>query len=627
MKNEHEAHGGGGWWGVCMLIRLIRRIRPIGLIALLTLVAWPARAQWVTQTLSLKAGWNAVYLHVDASHDSLDNVMSADSGNPIEEVWMWAPPVSTVQFVTSPQDPLPDSGQWRYWARSSGTATLQRLVGNQAYLVRVASGTPTYSWNLKGKPVSPSYNWTTTGLNFIGFPTAPGSGPTWEDFLAQAPQLQVNAEVFRYQGGDLGATNPVRLLAFRSQQVVRGQAYWMRAGTVFNRYFAPFELEMTGAAGVSFGESLSASSFRLRNLTASNLTVTLGLVASEDPPAGQTNIAGVPPLLLRGELDKATLGYAYTNLTTSASRQVTLAPRGQVGSDVEVVLGLNRTAMTAAEGSFYAAVLRLTDSLGFSQVDVPVTARVVSNAGLWVGDAEVTSVSSYLPALARAAEEAAANAVAYPGDGLNTAPEGDPTVNVPRTYPVRLILHNPGVGGNSVLLQRVFFGPDTSSNVVIATSETLLDASRLKEARRLSTALLPWSRENRTWSFNGRLGHDTEITAAVDLGFDDQANNPFLHTFHPDHDGRDVTFKSQLPQGMESYAIRRSIKLVFRPPSENVFELGSRQSMRGVYQETIELKGLARSGGTNDTRRFNVAGTFLLTRVSGIPTLRTPENP
>jgi hypothetical protein len=139
--------------------------------------------------------------------------------------------------------------------------------------------------------------------------------------------------------------------------------------------------------------------------------------------------------------------------------------------------------------------------------------------------------------------------------------------------------------------------------------------------------LLPWTRQNQTWSFNGRLGQDTEITAAVELGFDDHANNPFLHTFHPDHDGRDVTFKSQLPQGMESYAIRRSIKLVFRPPSENVFELGSRQSMRGVYQETIELKGLARAGGTNDTRRFNVSGTFLLTRVSGIATLRTPENP
>ncbi len=623
MKNEHEAHG-SGWLGVDWWIRRIRLIRLIGLIAM---AAWPARAQWVTQTVNLKAGWNAVYLHVDASHETLQSWVGPDLANPITEVWMWAPPASTVQFVTSPQEPLADSGQWRHWNRNTGEGTLARLVPNAAYLVRVSADTATYDWSIKGKPVAPSYQWTTTGLNFIGFPTVPTGAPTWEEFIAPSPDLQLGAEIFQYSGGELGAGNPSRLYALRSARVTRGQAYWLRAGTKFNRYFSPFELEATGGGGLTFGQALVARNFRLRNLTTNTLTVTLNMVASEVPPTGQAAIAGVPPLQLRGALNQTNLTYDYSELPVGTGRTVSLLPMGQPGSDVEVVLGLNRTAMTAAEGSFYAAVLRLTDSLGFSQVDVPVTARVVSNAGLWVGDAEVTSVSSYLPALARAAEEAAANAVAYPGDGLNTAPEGDPTVNVPRTYPVRLILHNPGVGGNSVLLQRVFFGPDTSSNVVIATSETLLDASRLKEARRLSTALLPWSRENRTWSFNGRLGHDTEITAAVDLGFDDQANNPFLHTFHPDHDGRDVTFKSQLPQGMESYAIRRSIKLVFRPPSENVFELGSRQSMRGVYQETIELKGLARSGGTNDTRRFNVAGTFLLTRVSGIPTLRTPENP
>ena len=607
-----------------MLIGRIRRIRPLGLIALLTLVAWPARAQWVTQTLSLKAGWNAVYLHVDASHDSLDNVMSADSGNPIEEVWMWAPPVSTVQFVTSPQDPLPDSGQWRYWARSSGTATLQRLVGNQAYLVRVASGTPTYSWNLKGKPVSPSYNWTTTGLNFIGFPTAPGSGPTWEDFLAQAPQLQVNAEVFRYQGGDLGATNPVRLLAFRSQQVVRGQAYWMRAGTVFNRYFAPFELEMTGAAGVSFGESLSASSFRLRNLTASNLTVTLGLVASEDPPAGQTNIAGVPPLLLRGELDKATLGYAYTNLTTSASRQVTLAPRGQVGSDVEVVLGLNRVAMNAGEGALWAAVLRLTDSMGFSRVDMPVTARVASSAGLWVGDAEVVNVSSYLPALERAATGSQVPNVTLPDGVTPEMLDTDPVKNVQRPFPVRLIVHNPGPGSQAKLLQRVFYGSDTSSNLVVSTSEASLDPAQLGRARRISSSLIPWTSQNQPWALSGRLGQDAEMTVTVDIPFDEHAANPFLHTFHPDHDGKDATFRTQLPVGAESYGLRRTITLKVKPPSSNVFEVGSRQSIRGVYDETLEIIGLARAGGTHDKRVFKVAGTFSLTRISPVPVLTTP---
>lgn len=603
----------------------MRPTGPMGLIALLLLLlALPTRAQWMTQSVSLKAGWNAVYLHVDASHADLDTLLSTDSGNPIDQVWLWAPPVSTVQFVISPQDPLPDSGQWRYWARSSGSGTLQRLVPNQAYLVRVTGTMESYEWNIQGKPVPPSYNWTTTGLNFIGFPTVPSDPPTWETFLAQAPALQLNAEVFRYQGGELGATNPARLQAFRTHRVNRGQAYWIRSGTVFNRYFAPFELEMSGASGVHFGENLNASSFRLRNLTASNLTVTLSLIASEAPPAGQTNIVGVPPLQLRGALDKATLAYAYTNVPVGEDRSITLAPQGQVGSDVEVVLGLNRSEMPWAEGSLAAAVLQLRDSLGFSRVDLPVSAKVASTAGLWVGDAEVSNVASYLPAVARSA------ATAVPVDGAPTdgtgpsAPEDLPMANVQRPFLVRLILHNPGASGNAVLMQRAYYGLDTSSNVVVTTSESLLDPQQLGSARRISSSLLPWTRDNTTWPLSGRLGQATDLEATLDLAFDDHAANPFLHTYHPDHDGRDVTFKTQLPAGMESYNIRRTIHLRILPQSANVFELGSRQAIRGIYFETVILKGLARAGGTHDTRTFQVAGTFNLRRVSDIPLLRKP---
>ena len=405
MKNEHEAHGSGGWWGVCMLIRQIRRIRPIGLIALLTLVAWPTRAQWVTQTLNLKAGWNAVYLHVDASHETLQSWVAPDLTNPIMEVWMWAPPVSTVQFVTSPQEPLADSGQWRHWNRNTGEGTLARLVPNAAYLVRVSADTATYAWSIKGKPVAPSYQWTTTGLNFIGFPTVPTGAPTWMDFVEPSAELQ-QADVFFYRGGETGAPSPAQLYAKRSETVNRGQAYWLRAGTRFNRYFAPFELEATGGRGVQFGDGLVASNFRLRNLTTNTLTVTLNLVASETPPTGQAVITGVPPLQLRGALNQTDLTYDYSELSVGTARTVTLLPMGQPGSDVEVVLGLNRTAMTGAEGSLYAGVLRLTDSLGFSRVELPVTARVAATSGLWVGTAEINRVEPYLPALQRLAAQA-----------------------------------------------------------------------------------------------------------------------------------------------------------------------------------------------------------------------------
>ena len=613
-------------------MKSIRSIGSIGSIGsmpsmallLLLLLALPARAQWVSQSLSLKAGWNAVYLHVDASHQTLQDMVAADPDSPIMEVWLWAPPVSTVQFVTSPQNPLPDNNQWRYWRRNTGDGTLARMVGNAAYLVRVSSDTATYTWTLRGKPLVPSYQWTTTGMNFIGFPTVPTDAPFWETFIAPSAELQLNAEIFHYPGGDLGPGNPSRLYALRTTPVTRGQAYWMRAGTVFNRYFAPFEVEATGGAGLVFGDALSAQNFRVRNLTTNVVTMTLDLVASEAPPAGQPAIAGVPPLQLRGALNTTNLTYGFTSLPVGTARTVTLAPRGTPGSDVEVVLGLDRSAMTGAEGALFAAVLRLTDSLGFSQVEMPVTARVASTSGLWVGNAEINRVEPYLPALQKLAASAVpvGPAPTLP-EGVTVVPREELEANVPRTFPVRLIVHNPG-SGNAKLLQQVFYGFDAFTNQVVATSETVLLASYLPQSRRITTSNLPWREGNAPWAFNGRLGDASTLTTTVETGFDDHASNPFLHTYHPDHDNLDPTFKTQVPRGMESYGIRREITLRVLPPSTNVFSLGNSRTMRGWYVETIRLMGLARGGGTNDMREFQVSGPFTLTRISEVGALTTP---
>ena len=617
------------------LLPSMKSIRSIGSIGsmpsmalLLLLLALPARAQWVTQTLSLKAGWNAVYLHVDASHQTIPELLGIAGGDasssPIMEVWLWAPPVSTVQFVTSPQNPLPDNNQWRYWRRNQGDGTLARMVGNAAYLVRVSEDTATHAWTIQGKPLVPSYQWTTTGLNFIGFPTVPTGAPMWEDFIEPSPELQLNAEIFHYPGGELGAGNPGRLYALRLTPVTRGQAYWLRSGTVFNRYFAPFEVEATGGGGLVFGDALSAQNFRVRNLTTNVVTMTLNLVASETPPAGQPAITGVPPLQLRGALNTTNLTYGFTNLSVGTARTVTLAPKGTPGSDVEVVLGLDRSSMTGAEGALFAAVLRLTDSLGFSMVEMPVTARVASTSGLWVGNAEINRVEPYLPALQKLA------ASAVPVDPAPTLPEGVVEVpreeleaNVPRTFPVRLIVHNPG-SGNAKLLQQVFYGFDAYTNQVVATSESVLLASYLPQSRRITTSNLPWRAGNEPWSFSGRLGDASTLTTTVETAFDDHASNPFLHTYHPDHDNLDATFKTQVPRGMESYGIRREITLRVLPPSTNVFSLGNSRTMRGWYKETIRLVGLARGGGTSDTRDFLISGPFTLTRISDVGALTGP---
>lgn len=588
-------------------------------LACILLATLSVRAQWVTESFDLKAGWNAVYLHIDVSHDTLEHLVGDDPNNPIFEVWAWVPNRTTMQFIQSPQQPSDTSSQWSSWIRNSiEPQTLTRLLGNAPYLVRVSASVPTYTWQLKGKPLAPAYEWTTTGLNFLGFPAVPSGPPSFESFLAQAPDLQQKAEIYQYVGGDLGSGNPKRVYALRTTPVTRGQAYWIRAGTVYNRYFAPFEVRVSSPSGINFGDHMSTASLRLRNLTSSNLTVTLKLIPSETPPPGQAAIVGAPPLLIRGALNTTNLTYGYTNLPIDTPRDWTLAPKGTEGSETEIVLGLDRSSMTGATGDLFAAVLQFTDSLGFAQVNASVSAKVGSKAGLWVGNAAALQVGQYLKSYER---DSSGNPITdangqYIVSGINTNLDAAAS-----PYSLRLIIHNPD-SGQAVLLQRVYLGPDQNTNVVVANQQSALNQAMLSQARRISATHLPWSSANAGWAFDSRFGASTNLTATVTLNYDDHASNPFLHTYHPDHDNLDATFKNALAQGAESYNVEREIHLVVTPPADDFTSLTSAgDSIAGEYAETIRIRGLARSGGTYDTRTFEVRGGFVLRRIAETPIL------
>ena len=168
-----------------------------------------AQAQWQTQSLLIKPGWTAIYLHVDASYQTLDNLVGGDLNNPIQEIWLWNVSGSTLQYVTAPQAPLTTSSQWANWERL-GTglpSTLATLVPNGAYLVHSTAAT-NYTWNLKGKPVAPSYAWTTAGENFLDFPTSPNNPPAFDTFLSLAPALESVAQIYQYNGGQLELDQP-----------------------------------------------------------------------------------------------------------------------------------------------------------------------------------------------------------------------------------------------------------------------------------------------------------------------------------------------------------------------------------------------------------------------------------
>ncbi len=905
----------------------------------LMLSATGLQAQWLTQSFTLKPGWNAIFTHIDASYSTLDSLIP-DANGPVAEIWLWKPTFSTIQFVDSPYTNSVANSQWAVWTSARGdTDTLTALVGNGAYLVnnRTASD---FVWTVKGRPVPPTYQWTTTGLNFLGFPTPASTAPNFATYLTPAPSLDLSktlqnqAHVFSYAGGNLGATNPVEVVSFTAstRPVTRGQAFWIKGSTnYYNHYYGPVEISLQNTAGIQYRDTLGTYSIRLKNVTTTSRTVTFSLVASETPPTGQTAITDLPQLLVRGGLSTTTLTYDYAVL---AGQQFTLAPQGQAGSELQVVLGLNRTLMTAASGSLYAGILRITDTSGLQQTDVPVSATVPNASGLWVGSASINQVGQYLKSypkvdttltdqtaqinaaaaaaslppngaempgstfiaretnstraysavassldgrtlvvansagtlyvsrdsgtnwtardssrawaelvcsadgsvmaatvnngaiyvssnygtnwastpsgsaawlglagssdgnvLAAVAQNGALytsvnrgaswlvrtnagtrnwSSVAMSADGTNLVATVNPgqiylssdggatwrtqgfstnwsavassadgtnliaavtdgylytstdagaiwtprastnkwssvasstdgkrlaatvtggqlytsedagvtwtardqnrnwddivssgdasrlvavvnggaiytlsrsfasyTVDstsglvtdqnglylstgvntnlakVASVYPLRLILHRSDANQVS-LFQHVFVGKGlNSTNTVIATRESLLDVTQLATARRITATHLPFSRTNLPWSATGTFSPGNVVVLTVDESYKDQTSNPFLHTFHPDHDNLDANFKTVQPRGVESYDIRRTIKLTFNTPGTDFNSLtASAQSRTGTYEETMNIGAQGSA-----SRDFRLSGSFTLQLISPIATL------
>lgn len=84
---------------------------------LLCLCLWfsitKVNAQWKTQTLTLREGYNNVYLWVDPSPEEIP-LLFASYPN-ITEVWQWRRALSTVTLTTSdPTEPIIKS-DWLVW--------------------------------------------------------------------------------------------------------------------------------------------------------------------------------------------------------------------------------------------------------------------------------------------------------------------------------------------------------------------------------------------------------------------------------------------------------------------------------------------------------------------------------
>jgi hypothetical protein len=191
---------------------------------------------------------------------------------------------------------------------------------------------------------------------------------------------------------------------------------------------------------------------------------------------------------------------------------------------------------------------------------------------------------------------------------------------VARAFPLRLIIHD--TGSSAVLLPQVYYGMGHGSNAVLTTRQANLLTEALDSARRISAPHLPWSVNNGGFPFSGPLGPTANLTASVPLEFSDQASNPFIHSYHPDHDNLDPKYRAYLTvRGQESYTVRRTINLSMTVPADDFYSRtrGS-LALSGRYSESVRFE----AQGT-DAKMYTVGGSFTLHRISSIPILLTSQ--
>lgn len=535
---------------------------------------WPfaLRAQWITQSIPLRPGWNAIHLQVTPAEADCDRHFAA--WPEIRSVWRFDRHLPALEFTESPAAVFNRTEHWLVWlpAASPGSfvRTLQRLEGGQAYLVEVDPQAPARVWSVKGTPVWKEPALLPSSLNLVGLNVTPDQPPSFLQFFRDSAQIEAGpgSTTGIFAVGIDGREEPIRQLARASIQP--GAAYWIRAGAAPRRLM-PLEITGNTTAGGSldFGVEQRELGLVLANHSPTGaLTLTLTPRVSEPAPPGATEVAGDVPLAY---LESSVASGRFRWVPLNGPWSFSLA----AGEQREIRLSVRRSALSprgagGPAGAAYQSLLEIVESPHGGRVLIPVVAESETvrrlpqaraladglpvyhpNQGLWVGQVTIDRVSRSSPGAAAAASK-----------DLPPPASTDLPVPIPVATPLgyRVLVHVDETGQGR-LLQRVLLASrtdGTNDQVLLYQDEARVPGDAKTLSRISSTAFPLMAPVALTGAFA------QELDGQVVLDYDDPVN-PFKHAYHPDHDNRDSgSSTNTLPAGLESFSVTREVRFDFR---------------------------------------------------------------
>jgi hypothetical protein len=581
-----------------------------------------AQAQFQSQTIRLTPGWNAVFLEVQPEPSDVDSVFA---GVPVASAWAWDRPGRVVEFVDDPAQLVPGKSEWlTYVPTNHPNAAVRNLLevsGGRPLLVNLA-GSQAVEWRVVGRPVAPKFQWVSDSYNLVGFPLGDGSKHTFGTLLGNVP---AHASLLVLKLAPNGAWSIV--VSPRTEIIESGRAYWVYSRGV-SQFAGPLELTTAQGSRMDFGEASVLNTIRFGNPGTNILTY------HADPQAAARagDVAGPVPLRYRHFAVDAVSGAGTVEWRPWTNRMTINVPPGEA---ISLQVEARRTELVPPPtpvAQRYQSLLAVTDTNGY-RITIPVSLEGLAGvslsvgsrsalpagsegphprAGLWVGNVTLTEV----------------NFTAHPSDPAKLRPAKS-------EFDFRILVHVDDTGKARLLQRAMIMWRATNSatsagRLVLATDEQLATRLGLTGVSLRNDQPVVRRFSAPAFAFRAPIPMDAEgsfgsgvFRCSTETGYNDPLN-PFKHVWHPDHDNLEPTTREILPDGVESFTVRRAIELRFTPEDPTLSTAANVQyvpgfgdtRLGGTYQETLE--GVHR-------RPVRMGGYFTLQRAVSVGVLNDGE--
>lgn len=197
------------------------RIRCFLVVLLAPALLLLTRAEAVrTQQITLRAGWNAVFLEVQPSVAEPGEIFR---GLPVEIVACFYPGSQEAGLLRPPGGASWREEGWAVWYAphrpESFAGNLSTLQSQRGYLILATADA---TWSVTGRPRAHHLAWHANSCSFTGLPVDPAAPPTFAEFFRGSP-AHARLRIFQLQSGQWKRVADPATARIRS-----GEAYWIQ---------------------------------------------------------------------------------------------------------------------------------------------------------------------------------------------------------------------------------------------------------------------------------------------------------------------------------------------------------------------------------------------------------------